>query len=161
MNSKGKKIAVIAVMWLWLPDEKGPSRFFYIANMLGEMGYDVEAFTGSFEHFDKKQRDLDKLKNAPFPFKITVLDQADYQKNISIKRLNGYRAISKKLVAELKNRIKEFDAVYCVIPPNDIAAAVGKLCKENGVPFIIDTEDLWPEAMEAVLKKVPGKSIFL
>ena len=37
-----KKIAVVSIMYFWLPEEKGPSRFFYIANMLGEMGYDIQ-----------------------------------------------------------------------------------------------------------------------
>ena len=76
-----KKIAVVSIMYFWLPEEKGPSRFFYIANMLGEMGYDVEVLTGSFQHFDKRQRDRAMLENADVPFKITVIDQPSYSKN--------------------------------------------------------------------------------
>ncbi|MBQ9814943.1 MAG: glycosyltransferase family 4 protein [Lachnospiraceae bacterium] len=156
-----KKIAVVSIMYFWLPEEKGPSRFFYIANMLGEMGYDVEVLTGSFQHFDKRQRDRAMLENADVPFKITVIDQPSYSKNIDLKRLSGYRTVKKHLESYLKDKITEYDAVYCAVPPNDISAAVARLCHENNVPFIADIEDLWPEAMEAVLPKVPGLKMFL
>ena len=157
----GKKIAVVSIMYFWLPFEKGPTRFFYIADMLGKAGYDVEVLTGSFEHFDKAQRDRAQVAAADVPFKITVIDQPDYKKNIDLKRLKSYSEAKKNTVNYLKDNIDRFDAVYCSVPPNDIAAAVAELCHEKGIPFIADIEDLWPEAMAAVIGKVPFKDAFL
>lgn len=158
-KTRRKKIAIISIMYFWLPEESGPSRFYYIANTLAQKGYDVEVITGSFEHFDKKQRDKNMLKNANIPFDITVIDMDGYKKNIDIRRLLSYRKATRKYIEYLNEHKEEYRAVYCSVPPNDLAAAVAKFCNENDIPFIADIEDLWPEAMEMALSNIPGKRI--
>ena len=158
-KTRRKKIAIISIMYFWLPEESGPSRFYYIANTLAKKGYDVEVITGSFEHFDKKQRDKNMLMNSNIPFDITVIDMDGYKKNIDIRRLLSYRKATRKYLEYLNDHKEEYRAVYCSVPPNDLAAAVAKFCHDNKIPFIADIEDLWPEAMEMALSKFPGKSI--
>lgn len=159
MVSNKKKIAIVSIMYFWLPTESGPSRFYYIANTLAEEGYDVEVITGSFEHFEKKQRNKLELENADVPFSITVIDMPEYKKNIDWRRLVSYKKATKRFMGYLEQHKDEYSVVYCSVPPNDLAAAVSKFCYDNKIPFIADIEDLWPEAMEMVLKKIPGKNI--
>ena len=45
--------------------------------------------------------------------------------------------------------------VYCAVPSTDVAAAVAAYCKKSGVPFILDIQDLWPEAFQMVLPLPP------
>lgn len=159
LNNNRKKIAIVSIMYFWLPTESGPSRFYYIANTLANEGYDVEVITGSFEHFDKKQRNKLEMGKADLPFDITIIDMPSYKKNIDWRRLVSYRKATKKYIEYLGKHKDEYRAVYCSVPPNDLAAAVSKFCYGNKIPFIADIEDLWPEAMEMALNKLPGKSI--
>lgn len=39
---------------------------------------------------------------------------------------------------------------YCAIPSLDVGDAVAKYCKSHDVRFIIDVQDLWPEAFQMV-----------
>lgn len=60
---------------------------------------------------------------------------------------------SAKVSKELEKRILDYEAVYCSIPPNNIGKTVGAICKKHNVPFIVDIEDLWPEAMSTLFSK--------
>ena len=161
MQKKKKKIAVVSITYFWLPIEPGPSRFFYIANMLAEKGYDVEVITGSFQHFNKCQRNAEVLQNYEVPFKIKVIKMPSYKKNIDVRRLFSYRVVKNNIAKYMKKHGVEYDAVYCSVPPNNIAAVVAKICHSKGIPFIADIEDLWPEAMETMIKNFPLKRLLL
>ncbi len=53
---RNKKIGIVSLGYAWLPCEAGPSRFYYIARMLSEEGYDVDLIGSSFQHFKKEPR---------------------------------------------------------------------------------------------------------
>ncbi len=150
-----KKIAIISSQYFWLPMEAGPTRFYSIAKVFQDSGYDVEVITSSFEHHEKQQRN--KLLSSPF--KLVYLDCPSYKKNVGIARERSNTVFSKKVGAYLKKHGKGYDAVYCSLPPNNISAVVGKYCKENDIPFIADIEDLWPEAMDMIVPK-PLRFVF-
>lgn len=161
MQKNKRKIAIVSITYFWLPIEPGPSRFYYIANMLAEKGYDVEVITGSFQHFNKCQRNVEVLQNYEAPFKIKVIKMPSYKKNIDVRRLFSYGVVKNNIAKYMKKHVVEYDAVYCSVPPNNIAAAVAKICHSNGIPFIADIEDLWPEAMETMIKNFPLKRLLL
>ena len=48
--------------------------------------------------------------------------------------------------------MKKPDAVIAAVPSLDVGTAVGNYCSKNQIPFIIDIQDLWPEAFKLVLK---------
>ena len=71
-----KKIAVIT-MGVRLNGEKGYTRFRYLCDFLTEAGYQVDLITTTFQHWEKEQRDVEKIKkqqsdfNSKYPIKYT------------------------------------------------------------------------------------------
>ena len=156
-----KKIAIVSLGYFWTPVESGPTRFFQIANTFLSLGYEVEVITTDFQHFDKAPRDTEKILAQNYPFKITFIHTPKYKKNIDVRRVISNEVAAKNVKKYLNEHIKEYDAVYCSIPANNVAAAVAEICHKNNVPCIIDIEDLWPEAMEMVVRnKLLRKIIF-
>ena len=147
-----KKIAIIAPGYAWLPGESGTSRFSYLAGFLAENGYDVDLIGSTFQHFKKAPRDIKKLKAMDLPYNLIFIEEPGYKKNVDIRRIYSNYIETKNTIKYLKNNIQKYDLIYCVIPPNVLSAKVGKVCKKNHVPYIVDVEDLWPEAMKMVFK---------
>lgn len=142
-----KRVAVLSSQYFWLPEEAGPTRFYAIASVLQSAGYEVDVITSSFEHHDKKQRNM-AIKS---PFNMVYIQAPTYKKNVSPMRVVSNQVFTSKLKEYLKRNGSRYDAVYCSLPPNDVAAIAGKYCHKNHIPFIVDVEDLWPEAMEMVV----------
>lgn len=145
-----KNIAIISSQYFWLPVEPGPSRFYSIAQAFQQAGYNVDIITSSFEHHEKKQRDK-KLKS---PFNIIYIDCLSYRKNIGVLREISNIIFAYKIKRFLKLHKNKYDIIYCSIPPNNIGAAVGKYCHKYHIPFVVDIEDLWPEAMSMIVPKL-------
>ena len=143
-----KKIGIVSLGYGWLPCEPGPSRFYEIAKIFSENGWEAELVGSSFQHFEKKPRDTEKIRKQGYPFRCTFIPVPEYKKNIDIRREYSNIRAAGRVVEHLRTR--KYDAVYCSIPANRVAAAVGKYCHEQKIPFIVDVEDLWPEAMEMV-----------
>lgn len=156
-----KKIAIVSLGYLWFPCEPGTSRFYQIANTFINSGYDVECITTSFQHFQKKKRDENKILSQGYPFEITFIDVPSYKKNVDIRRVYSNLLAARNIRTYLSSKIAAYDAVYCSIPANNIAATVSKICKQNNVPCIIDIEDLWPEAMSMVVNNPLAKKVLL
>ena len=79
-----KKIVVIA-NFTRLPWEKGNSRFPYIINLINKEKFDVELITSRFFHGEKKHR-KDSALSENLDYKITLIDEPGYKRNVSIKR---------------------------------------------------------------------------
>lgn len=54
------KVAVIT-MGIRLDDEKGYTRFRSVCEFLADAGYQVDLITTTFQHWEKAQRDLEKI----------------------------------------------------------------------------------------------------
>lgn len=141
-----KKIAIITLA-VALEDEKGYSRFRFLANLLSEF-YEVDLITSTFQHWEKKQRDIDTILRTKTKYNIELAYEPGYKKNVDIRRVFSHRVAAKNVIKILGK--KEYDLIYCIIPDNSVAASVGKYSKKNGVKCIVDVEDLWPEVMEMV-----------
>ena len=144
-----KRIAVIAGD-VAMPGEKGLGRLYYFSTLLQENGFDVELITSDFQHWEKRYRSAahqKEVQNAA-PFKVTFLHEGAYKKNIDVRRIVGYRILARNISAHLaKNR---YDLIYTLVPDNHIAAVAGTCAKKTDTPFVVDVEDLWPEAMRMV-----------
>ena len=143
------KIAVIT-MGVRLNDEKGYTRFRYICDFLTEAGYEVDLITTTFQHWEKEQRDLDKIKAEDYKFRLKFIYEPGYKKNIDLKRVTSHRTAAKNLTALLEKE-GDYDLIYAEIPPNDVALAAAQYARKKGIPFVADVNDLWPEAMRMVL----------
>jgi glycosyltransferase involved in cell wall biosynthesis len=152
-----KKIAILT-MGVRLKDEKGYTRFGYLAEFLTGMGYQVDLITTTFQHWEKTQRDLRRIKKdvaaGVYPYKLRFIYEPGYRKNIDPLRVLSHKIAAKNLKKMLEKGPldgRDYDLIYAEIPPNDVALAAAEYAKKKGIPFVADVNDLWPEAMRMVL----------
>ena len=143
------KIAVVT-LGVKLDGEKGYTRFRYLCDFLTEAGYQVDLITTTFQHWEKAQRDIEKIRKSDYKFGLKFIYEPGYTRNVDIKRIRSHRIAAKNLTALLE-REGDYDLLYAEIPPNDVALACGEFAKKKGIPFVADVNDLWPEAMRMVL----------
>lgn len=144
-----KKIAIITAA-VSLPNEKGYTRFRFLSDLLAKNGFEVDLITSTFQHWDKKQRNLEAVSRLKEDYNIITVYEPGYKKNIDIRRIISHSILSRNILKYLKTSPK-YDLIYCVIPPNNLARTVAEFASENNIPIIIDVEDLWPEAMRMVV----------
>lgn len=128
-------------------DGKTNNRFAYLADMLADE-HDVEIVTSDFYHGTKSH-----FENKPegFKYKVTMLHEEKYTKNVSLKRFYSHFVWGKEVNKYLKGR-KKPDVIYCAVPTLYASYKAARYCKKNGVKFIVDIQDLWPEAFKMVLR---------
>lgn len=126
-------------------NETDNGRFKYISDMLINNNR-IEIVTSSFYHGSKSQREslLDNL-----PYKVTVLHEPGYSKNVCLKRFYSHFRWGLQVRKYLKSMDKP-DVVYCAVPSLTGPYFAAKYCQKNNVKFIIDVQDLWPEAFNVV-----------
>lgn len=125
--------------------ETDNGRFMYLCKELSKENY-VEIITSSFSHASKKQKDS---LTHNWSFKITFLNEPGYKRNISIKRFISHHKWGKEVEKYLDNR-KKPDVIYCAVPSLTAPSVAAEYCKKNNIKFIIDIQDLWPEAFQMV-----------
>lgn len=123
--------------------ESDNGRFMYLCKELSK-DHNVEIITSDFSHSAKKHKEIHTFE---WPFKITFLHEPGYRKNISVKRFLSHKAWGKNVDRYLKSRHKP-DVIYCAVPSLTAALKSAKYCERNNVRFIIDIQDLWPEAFK-------------
>lgn len=145
----------------FLDDIRDPStynsRFFTVADLLVERGHSVRIVTTDFVHSLKQHvSGVTKYKTC----QLTTIHEPGYRKNISLKRFYSHRVLSKGLRKWLAT-IHKPDVIYCAVPSLDVAYEAAQYAKENEVKFVLDIQDLWPEAFEMVLDvPVVSKLVF-
>lgn len=147
------RIAVIT-MGVRLNDEKGYTRFRYLSEFLVKAGYEVDLITSSFQHWEKQQRDLEKIQKdieaGAYPFGLRFIREPGYKKNVDPRRIVSH-AIAAKNLTKMLEEDGAYDLIYCEIPPNDVALAAAEFARSKNIPFVPDVNDLWPEAMRMVI----------
>lgn len=132
------------------PDEAGSDRFDYLARLLAAQGFCVELVTTAFSHPNKAARPAVSKLQPLLPYRLTLLDEPPYQKNVSIRRLHSHAVFGRNLRRYLAAR-KPPDALYCGVPTPDAADAAASYAKAHRIPFIIDIQDIWPDAFSMAL----------
>lgn len=125
-------------------------RFEYLANKLVDAGYNVELVTTDFSHQLKKEKNIEKHQLKEFKFNLTMIHEPGYSNNISLRRFYSHYIIGISLKKYLKERRKP-DVIYCAVPSLDVAKVSAEYAKMNNIFFIVDIQDLWPEAFKMVL----------
>ena len=120
-------------------------RFSYLANLLCKNN-DVEIVTSSFFHIKKSRR----KKVGEHPYKITLINEPGYKKNVSVQRFFSHYIWGKNVIDYMKKR-KKPDVVYCAIPSLTAPFFIARYCNKKGIRFIVDVQDLWPEAFQMIL----------
>ena len=121
-------------------------RFLYLARMLAE-DHTVELITSSFRHTTKSHR---RSPAAEWPFRITFLEEPGYPKNVCLQRFASHRIWGRNVRNYLLSRTKP-DVVYCAVPSLTAADLAAKYCEKEQIPFVVDIQDLWPEAFQMVV----------
>ena len=121
-------------------------RFNYIAKKLSNSN-SVEIITSDFKHSTKEKKSnlVTKLK-----YKVTYLDEPGYKKNISLRRIKSHKYWGNEVYQYLLKR-KKPDVIYCAVPSLTAPLKVSRYCLDNNIKFIVDIQDLWPEAFKMVL----------
>lgn len=132
------------------PWEGGNNRFTYLLDKIDCEKNEIELITSNFIHETKKYRTIpdDIIKKTKY--KITLLSEPQYHKNISLKRVYSHFSFAKKVCNYLKKIENKPNIIYCAIPSLDVAKVVVKYAKKNNIKLIIDIQDLWPEAFNMV-----------
>lgn len=139
--------------------ETSNNRFNYLADYLSkDEECFVEVITSDFLHPKKiKRNKMKATKNVNY--KLTLLKEPIYKKNISVKRCYAHYILGKNLKKYLEKREKP-DVIYCAVPSLSFAKKAAIYAKKNNIKFIIDIQDLWPEAFQMVLPTVISKVLF-
>lgn len=122
-------------------------RFTELAQMLSKKHL-VEIVTSDFDHGRKSKI---QLAHCRLPYKITLLHEKGYPKNICFQRFYSDYIFGKSVKKYLKTR-KKPDVIYCAVPSLAAPYQAAKYCDKHSVRFIIDIQDLWPEAFEMVFR---------
>ncbi len=143
-----KKILIIA-HFMDSPTERTNNRFNYITNLLSKKDdVELEVITSNFSHRLKKKRNIIQCQTKDYKF--TMIEEPAYSKNVSIKRFYSHFVMGINLKKYLKNRQQIPDTIYCAVPSLDVAKVAASYAKKNNIKFIIDIQDLWPEAFKMV-----------
>lgn len=144
------KILMIA-QYTTFPFEGGNSRFTYLLDLFDYSKNKIEFITSSFYHAKKIKRNIDKNIIKELKYKLTLIDEPGYKKNVSIKRMFSHKVLSKRIKKYLSQMADKPDVIYCALPSLDVAYEAIKFAKKNKIRFIIDVQDLWPEAFKMAL----------
>ena len=127
--------------------QKGNNRFNYLANILSKE-YEVELITTDFSHVKKEYRNKIGFENN---YSVTMLHEPCYKKNVSPKRIYAHYVFSMNLKKYLHSMKEKPSVIYCAVPSLDVAYEAAKYSKKNNIKYIVDVQDLWPEAFQMVL----------
>lgn len=126
--------------------ETDNGRFMYLCKELSKEN-SVEIITSDFSHGKKAHKE--PLAHN-WPFTITFLHEPGYPTNVCIQRFYSHSVWGRNVKQYLKSR-KKPDVIYCAVPSLTGPLAAAKYCEKNNVKFIVDVQDLWPEAFKMIL----------
>lgn len=121
-------------------------RFLYLAQLLSRDN-DVEIVTSTFRHTTKSRR---TEPAAEWPFKITFIEEPGYPRNVCLQRFRSHFAWGRNVEKYLRSR-KTPDVIYCAIPSLTGPALASRYCRSKDVRYVIDVQDLWPEAFKMIV----------
>ena len=89
-------------MGVALLDEKGYTRFRYLSDFLVKAGYKVDLITSTFQHWEKKQRNLNDYNNLPYGFDVHFIYEPGYKRNVDWRRIYSHRIAAQNIKKFLK-----------------------------------------------------------
>lgn len=134
------------------------SRFFELARLFTSRRHNVVVITSDFSHSSKR---LKKEKPQYDTFKTVYLHEPGYKSNVSIKRLWSHYVWGRNVEKYIQNSTVKPDVVYASLPTYTAGRLVGKWCNKNDVKYIVDVQDLWPEAFKVAVKNSFLQQAFL
>ncbi len=151
VNKRPKRIALVVQAARLDGETRGQSRIPFLAGLLSREGFEIDLITSTFQHWDKAQRDTTNERYQNLPYRIRFVYEPGYKKNLDLVRINSHRIFARNLRKLLESKFADnpraYDLIYSLIPMNDMARVCAEVATEQGIPYIVDVNDLWPEAM--------------
>ncbi|MBB5832719.1 glycosyltransferase family 4 protein [Brachybacterium aquaticum] len=122
-------------------------RFNDLACRFAERGADVELVTSQFSHSTKTMR---RAVPGGTGYTITHVREPGYAKNVSFARLRSQAAFADAVGKHLVTIDPVPDLVLAATPPPAVADVAGAYAKRIGAAFVVDVQDIWPEAFSMV-----------
>lgn len=139
---------VLVAPFTSLPSEQSNDRFSYIASGLSERGWRVKLVTSSFNHSSKAQRSV----TVGSAYETVLISEPGYSKNVSLSRLWSHFVFGIRLARWLRTQDHEDLAVaYVAMPTTSAGLAVARFATTRGLPFLVDVQDIWPDAFTVAL----------
>ncbi|MEX5379740.1 glycosyltransferase [Acinetobacter towneri] len=138
-----KKHILIVAPYITFPNEPGANRFIAVAKKLSQK-YNVTLVTSKFCHILKSIRAQNPYMQD---FKVILIDEPGYQKNVSFERLLSHHIFCKKFEQFLASYNQPIDLVYSAYPLIKTNYILGRYKKKYGYKLVIDVQDIWPEAI--------------
>ena len=91
-----KDVVLVTNYWHF-ENEKASSRYRSLANLIVENKMKLEIITSSFYHLTKEQRNYTNEFLNSFKYRITLINEKGYTKNISIRRILSHKVFAKML----------------------------------------------------------------
>jgi len=152
------KVILIIAPFTTLPEEEGFNRFRYIAEGLAGRGHKITLITSNFIHINKKFRNNNRVLGIDINYKIILLKETGYKKNIGLDRVKSHISFSRNLKKYLKNLKNKPDIIHCAYPTMEAAFIAGRYAKLNNIYFILDVQDIWPESIKCAIN-LPEKLV--
>lgn len=146
----------MVVPFVSLPREIGFNRFTFIASSLAERGHNVTLVTSRFSHFLKQHRKAASSLSLD-GYRIVFIDEPGYEKNVSLRRGISHLFFLSGLKRFLSLQNDRYEMIYAALPMVGSAWLAGKSALAANARFVVDVQDLWPEAQAFAL---PGPSFF-
>jgi glycosyltransferase involved in cell wall biosynthesis len=149
--SKSMKNILIIAPFTLLTGEKGNHRFRYLAELLAEKN-NVTLVTSNFLHSTKRFRNNSEEFNNT-KYKIVIVNETGYKKNVGMQRIYSHWIFRRNLLKFLNNADCQYDYIYCAYPMMGSAHAAGEFARKNKIPFVLDVQDIWPDAFKFYFKR--------
>lgn len=125
------------------------SRFVELAGLFYANGHYVTLITSDFCHNTKKTKSImDQYEG----FQTIYIHEPGYPGNVSPQRLWSHYIWGLNVEKYLKNLQELPDMVYAALPTFTAGRLVGKWCNKHNVKYVVDVQDLWPEAFKVAIK---------
>ena len=111
---------------------------------------DKIVLSSDFNHRKKQYYSFEEMRHPD----QQVLHVPSYNSNIGIKRIWSHIVFARQIKKYLLSLDEKPDVIYCSMPTSSSAYVCAKFCRKNGIKFVIDVIDLWPDSL---LPLVRGK----
>ena len=121
---RNARIAVITQAVKLADEAAGLNRTSYIAELLAREGHDVDLLTSTFQHWEKKRRDIVNPKYHELPYEVIFIEEPGYSSNI-----NPIRIYSQRLCQEPEYLSR---ALWCGLRPHLVPDSTQQHCRHRG-----------------------------
>lgn len=125
-------------------------RYPWLARALQQKGAEVTMLSAGFSHFHKQTRETPANWNG---ITFRLIPVPPYRQNISLARFWSHTVFAYRAWLWLRQNADQFDLIVSALPPVELNVLLSRFAKRKHIPFILDIQDLWPEAW---LSALPG-----